>query len=238
MRAFLLSGGAGTRLKEVLGSRLKPMAPVGGRPFLELLIDQLCRWDIRDITLCIGYGGEQIRAYFGDGGRWQVRISYSEEETPLGTGGALGKALRSCPDEHVLAMNGDSYFGIAFGRFMAFHFRKRAMASIALAKIDDPGRFGTVEIGRRAEVKGFKEKDADSSGPALINGGIYVLHRSVQDFIPEGTSSLERDVFPALIGKGLFAVRLEGFFIDIGIPEDYRRLVENPGRVAASAGPR
>jgi D-glycero-alpha-D-manno-heptose 1-phosphate guanylyltransferase len=228
VRALILAGGAGTRLRSTIGPRPKPMAPIDGKPFLEYLIAQLASWGERDITLCIGYLGEQIKKYFGTGAHWSVRIDYSEENIPLDTGGAVRQAMMRYPDDNFLVMNGDSYLRANAHEVISFHLRLNAVATIALARLCNSGRYGAVELSKNFGIKSFKEKNPNASGVALINGGIYVLSRTVLDFIPEGKISLEKDVFPMLIGKGLYGVRSDGFFIDIGIPQDYMRLFEHP----------
>src|SRR3989304_3798957 len=112
MKAVILAGGEGTRLREIIKDVPKPMAPVGGRPFLEYLILQLARWDFRKIILSIGYRGSIIKSYFGNGEQCGVNIKYSEEYEPLGFGGALRKAAQMIEDEQFIAMNGDSFFDI------------------------------------------------------------------------------------------------------------------------------
>lgn len=227
MQALILAGGLGTRLRGVINDKPKPMVPVAGRPFLEYLILQLRRQDFTDIVLCIGYLGKQVREYFGDGSSWGVKISYSEENEPLGTGGAVKLAKRLIRGEQFLAMNGDSFLDIEFKQLIDYHLKKRALATIALAEVEDATRYGTVEINDQGEIQSFVEK-GQSSKSKLINGGIYVFSRKVFDYIPEGKVSLEKEVFPNLIGKGFYGLPVKGFFIDIGMPEDYKRLQANP----------
>ena len=227
IQTLILVGGLGTRLSKILNDRPKPMAPVAGRPFLEYLILQLRGQGFTDIVLCIGYLGDQVRAYFGDGSDWDVHISYSHEPEPLGTGGAVKLAEALVREDNFLVMNGDSFLDIDLNGLVNYHFEKRALATMALVEVENPARYGAVEINERGEIKNFVEKGM-SSRSKLINGGIYVFNRKIFDYVPQGKVSLEKEVFPRLIGKGFYGMPVKGFFIDIGVPEDYKWLQENP----------
>lgn len=235
MIAIILAGGEGTRLREVVSDVPKPMAPVAGKPFLEYLILQLKQGGIREIILSTGYKRETVKAYFGTGERWGVRISYSEEEFPLGTGGALRKAsvLPDAPDAGpVLVLNGDSFLEIDLRALAAFHAGKNARATMGLVFLEDTSRYGRVETDSAGQVIAFAEKSAGS--PGRINGGVYVFGRDILASIPEGKVSLETEVLPLLVGRGLYGMETKGFFRDIGIPHDYRGLNEDPRELAAA----
>ena len=227
MTTLLLAGGLGTRLRKIVSNRPKSMAFVANRPFLEYLILQLKRHNLTDIVLCIGYLGEQIQEYFGDGSKWGVHISYSYERKPLGTGGAIKLAEWLIKEDNFLVMNGDSFLDVDLNRLIDYHVKREALATMALVEVEDPGRYGAVEMDENGEIKSFVEKEG-STKSRLINGGIYVLNREFFGYIPEGTVSLEKEVFPKLIGKGFYGMLTKGYFIDIGVPEDYKRLQENP----------
>lgn len=226
MKAVILAGGEGTRLRDVIKDIPKPMAPVGERPFMEYLILQLRDWDIRDITLSIGYRGDVIKSYFGAGEKWGVRISYSGEREPLGTGGALKKAGEMIDEEDFIVMNGDSFLGINFNDLIDFHKYKSAEVTMGLIRVSDTSRYGRVEIGSDQEIEGFVEKGTSiwTYGDGFINGGVYILNRNIINIIPSGKVSLERDVLPVLIRKGLYGMVTEGYFVDIGVPFDYLSL--------------
>lgn len=228
MKVVILSGGFGTRLKEIIKDVPKPLSQVGGRPFLEYLILQLVKWDIKEIILSVGYKREMIKSYFGIGDQWDVQITYSEEDIPLGTGGALKKAAQLIDDEQFVVMNGDSFLDIDFTKFINFHKSKQAMATLALAYVEDVSRYGKVEIGGNRDVQRFIEKGA--SGKGFINGGIYIFNRNVIDIIPNGNVSIEKDILPLFIGQGLYAMPMNGFFVDIGIPESYLKICRDPWR--------
>lgn len=227
MNAIVLAGGQGTRLKGVIRDLPKPMAPIGNKPFLEYLILQLRKAGIDEIVLSVGYRGEVIKSYFGDGEKLLVRISYSEEHEPLGTGGAVKKAFGMIRDDQAIVMNGDSFLEMDFGKLSACHREKNALATISLMAMEDAGRYGAVEVNEQRGVLSFTEKGLSRKG--LINGGIYVLDRRVLDHMPAGSFSLEKEVFPGLVGKGLYGMEANGLFIDIGTPEDYLRLKDNSG---------
>lgn len=227
VQTLILAGGLGTRLKEIVNDQSKPMVLVADRPFLEYLILQLKRHSLIDVVLCTGYLGEQVQGYFGDGGGWDVRISYSQEKESLGTGGAIKLAENLIKAENFLVMNGDSFLDLDLNRLVDYHSEKKALTTLALVEVEDSARYGAVEMNEKGEIESFVEKGR-SSRSKLINGGIYVLNRKIFDYIPEGKVSLEQEVFPKLIGKGFYGMPVQGFFIDIGVPEDYKRLQGNP----------
>lgn len=233
MKVIILSGGFGTRLREVIKDTPKPLSQVGGRPFLEYLILQLVKRDIKKIILSVGYKREMIKSYFGIGDQWDVQITYSEEDIPLGTGGALKKAAQLIDDKQFVVMNGDSFLDIDFAKFINFHKSKQAMATLALAYVEDVGRYGKVEIDGNRDVQRFIEKGA--SGEGFINGGIYIFNRNVIDIIPDGNVSIEKDILPLFIGRGLYAMPVNGFFVDIGIPESYLKICRDPWRLLGVA---
>lgn len=220
MKAIILAGGFGTRLKSVIAEVPKPMAPVNGQPFLELLIKRLIHFNITDIVLSVGYKQEIIRDYFGDGASIGASISYSAEESPLGTGGAIKAAMEAFPAERYLVMNGDSLFENDVQELLEYHLSRKAVITLALAKVADKSRYGSVETNPAGMISRFTEKGAGGTG--TINAGVYVLEQQVLSYFPGDVCSFESDVMQNLIGKGLFGVCQQGYFIDIGVPEDYR----------------
>ncbi len=218
-KCVILAGGKGTRLRNVIYDIPKPMAPVAGKPFLEYLILQLKVHNIRDVIISIGYKGDAIKAYFGNGEKWDMNIRYSQEDEPLGTGGAVKKAINMFDDELFIVMNGDSYFDTDLSKLLDFHMERHAETTLSLAYCNNTKRYGRVEINQEGKVQRFIGKDMPGSG--LINSGIYLLQRNIDDVIPDGNISLEDMILPNIIDKGLFGMTVNGFFIDIGIPEDY-----------------
>jgi len=237
VKAVLLVGGFGTRLKSMVPTAPKPMAAVGDRPFLELLIRQLAYQGIRQLVMCTGYRADDIERELGDGRAWNVSIEYSREPQPLGTAGAVKFAepfLAGVSD--FLVMNGDSFVEIDFQRLFRFHRAATGIGSMAVIRTKNEMRYGTVHVNADGRIAGFAEKaNADPNG--LINAGVYVFNTKVFDHIPSGASSLERDFFPKLLPLGLYALEQQGVFIDIGTPEDYARAQELCDRLYAAARP-
>jgi len=221
--AILLVGGMGTRLQSVLPSTPKPLAPVGTMPFLELLVLQLRSQGIRRMVMCTGHLADQIEDELGDGHKWDVAIAYSKETTPLGTAGALKLAERYLhPVSDLLVMNGDSFLELDFRQFIRFHREHGGLASMAVRRVPDAARYGTVKVDAHNRVVEFIEKSG-ARVPGLVNGGVYMFKRTVMEQIPDGPASLEKEVFPRLLEPGVYALEQHGMFIDIGTPEDYAR---------------
>ncbi len=219
---MILAGGRGTRLESLLGDLPKPMISVGGRPFLEYLVDQGRRAGIHDVLICAGYREDRIRHHFGDGREFGVSIRYSVERELLGTAGALRLARAIIGTDPFLVMNGDSFCPLGLADLQSFHQDRHAVATLAVSSVGDRSRFGWVDLDKHDRVVGFGEKDT-ARGSGYVNSGIYVLSQAVLDLIPENIpSSIEREVFPRLIGRGLCAYRSEQCFIDIGTPQSLK----------------
>jgi len=221
--ALLLVGGMGTRLRSVVPSTPKPLATIGKKPFLELLVGQLRQQGVRRLVMCTGYLADQVESEFGDGTALNIEIKYSKEMHPLGTAGAV-KLARSHLREvsEFLIMNGDSFLEIDLHQLIQFHRRHGGLVSMAVVEVKDASRYGTVQMDADQKVTRFLEK-AGRASPGLVNGGVYVFDRAVLKYIPEGSASLEKDVFPRLLSEGVYAMEHRGMFIDIGTPEDYAR---------------
>jgi len=234
MQALILAGGAGTRLRSVLGENLnKPMAPIAEKPFLEYLVTRLHKQGIDDIILCVGYKAALIESYFGRGDRWGVRLTYSRETELLGTGGAVKLAEDLLRGDDFILLNGDSFFDVDVADLARFHNEVGADATLALAHVSNAQRFGAVRLDDERRIIGFTEKDNEVR-PGLINGGIYILARDVLSLIPPGRiCSLERDVFPLLMARNLYGRSYREYFIDIGVPADYERLQADPSPLFA-----
>jgi D-glycero-alpha-D-manno-heptose 1-phosphate guanylyltransferase len=222
LTALILAGGLGTRLRSVVADRPKVLAKVNGRPFIAFLLDQVAAFGIKHIIFCTGYLGEQIFTEFGESYQG-IDLEYSHEATPLGTGGALRLALPKFKSDTLLVMNGDSYCLTDINSFWNCHQTKNATATINLTNVADTQRYGHVKINSDNQVISFMEK-CSQVGSGLINTGVYLIKRHAIVTIPENlTISLEKNVLPNLIGKGLYAYSSFAKFIDIGIPEDYAR---------------
>jgi NDP-sugar pyrophosphorylase family protein len=201
----------------------KPLAPVGGKSFLELLVRQLRYQGINSLVMCTGYLGDQIENEFGDGQSWGVAIEYSKELRPLGTGGAVKLAqsyLREAPD--FLVMNGDSFLEVDFHQLIRFHREHGGLVSMAVLQVSNAARYGTVQMDAQGRVSAFLEKKGRETC-GIVNAGVYVFDRTVLDHIPDGPTSLERDLFPRILNHGVYALEQHGIFIDIGTPDDYAR---------------
>lgn len=221
MEAIILAGGFGTRLKSVISEVPKPMAPIGERPFLFYILNNLYEAKVSKIILATGFKGEMIRNYFGDSFHG-IEIAYSPESKPLGTGGALIKAMDQTSGEDLLVLNGDTFFNISFKNFLHKHNKFSSDFSLALKKINNSDRYGTVLL-EGSKIVGFREKQKCFTG--LINGGIYLIKRAVlrNNSFPE-TFSLERDFLEKKVSELNFhGFPGAGYFIDIGIPEDYKK---------------
>ncbi len=220
LTAVILVGGLGTRLRTAVSGRPKVLAEVRGRPFLAYLLDQLVAAGLQQVVLCTGYLGEQVQASFGSTYRG-LRLAYSQEPAPLGTGGAIRLAQPLILSETALVLNGDSYCDTDLSDFWHWHRACDGEATLRLANVPDTARYGGVQVGVKGQVVRFSEKGITGNA-GWINSGIYLLGHSFLNAIPEGRPvSLEHEIFPAWVGRGLYAYEREGRFLDIGTPESY-----------------
>jgi len=173
--------------------------------------------------MCTGYRADQIEQVFRDGGTREVKIEYSRELIPMGTGGALRLAQSKLEEaSEFLVMNGDSFLQTDFSKLVQFHRSHEGIASIAVVRVPDAARYGTVQVTTEGRVTGFSEKTGTPDA-GLVNAGVYIFDQAIFDYFPEGESSLEKDVFPQILECGVYALQHSGMFIDIGVPEDYAR---------------
>jgi len=222
VRAFVLCGGLGTRLRSVLSDRPKSMALIGGVPFLQLLLQGLRAQGVEEVVLGTGYRAEQIEDFFRSGEDLGLRLFYSRENEPLGTGGALklAEALLSDP---VAVLNGDSYVEWNLAASLDLFREKNANIVMILQAVPDVSRYGSVAIDADGRVTEFVEKGT-RTGAGLINAGIYLLRKEIVTGLTAGRAiSLERDIFPQFLEKKFYGVVSRGTFIDIGIPADLQR---------------
>lgn len=216
--AVILCGGLGTRIRSVAADRPKALIQVLGQPFLEWLIRGLARDHVRRVVLAVGYMGENIRSVIGIE-RCGVEIAYSVEKELLGTGGALRLALDKTSSATLLVMNGDSICRYDSGRLVDTHVKNHAKATLWLAPASDEERFGNVAVDEDGRVTAFSEKSSRQGG-GWVNAGVYVMARdAIAAIQPQKFVSLEREVFPSLVGRGLYGVTGDGMFVDIGTPE-------------------
>lgn len=229
MQAILLCGGMGTRLRSVVADRPKPMADICGKPFLQYLLEMLRDKGITEVIFALGYMGEMIEEYFQDGSAFGLKIAYSYEEEPLGTGGAIRNALPKILEEEVLVLNADTYFPMDYQGLYRFHQENDGDFSLATRAVPDISRYGAVRRDAAGRILAWNEKLEDGGQPLAgeINGGIYVMKKSLIAEIPEGKQSLEQDCVPKWLseGKRIFGLPFEGYFMDIGIPKDYQQFI-------------
>jgi D-glycero-alpha-D-manno-heptose 1-phosphate guanylyltransferase len=224
MKAIVLAGGLGTRLRKAVPELPKPMAPIAGKPFLEILLSNITKHGVNHITLSVGYRYDMIKAYFGDSYR-EIPLRYVIEKSPLGTGGALRKAVSGLmPNEPVFVINGDTFLQLDMEEMHRIYYESGADVGIALKAVSDTMRYGRVVLSPDGSgVQEFEEKGIKA--PGFINAGLYLLQPKIFDSfgLPE-KFSLEKDCFAAHLQEINFLPFVaEGYFIDIGVPEDYLR---------------
>ncbi|RKD34857.1 nucleotidyltransferase family protein [Lacrimispora algidixylanolytica] len=227
MQAVLLAGGLGTRLRSVVNDRPKPMALIEGKPFMEYVVLELIKHGVNEIIFAVGYKGSMVEEYFEDGSRWDIKVSYAYEEELLGTAGAIKNAGRLVTDDRFLALNADTFYQIDYERLTALSEERDLHMALVLREVSDVSRYGQAVL-KDGWLKTFDEKIEEKSR-GTINGGVYYLRRSLLDEIPEGKVSLEHDMIPKWIleEKRLGGFVNDGYFIDIGVPEDYYRFDED-----------
>ena len=223
-QAVVLVGGEGTRLRPITSRVPKPVAPLLERPMLAYLLEHLRRFGMRRVVFSTGYLAEAIRVAVGDGSAFDLDVRYVVEDAPLGTAGAIKNAQSELDDGCFLAFNGDVLSEVDLTALVDFHRSRGALGTIFLTPVDDPRRYGMVELAGDGSVLEFLEKPgSDVEGGALINAGVYVLEPEVLDLIPGGRMySIERGVFPGLASEGrLFGYAGSGYWRDIGTPDSY-----------------
>jgi mannose-1-phosphate guanylyltransferase len=222
MQALILAGGEGTRLRPLTSTVPKPVVPLVDRPFIAFMFDWLRRHGVDDVVMSCGHLASGVRNVLGDGEAFGIRLRYVEEPRPLGTGGALKYAERLL-DERFLMLNGDVLTDLDVSAQIDQHERSGATATLALSPVEDPTAYGLVRLASDGAVTEFVEKPSpDQIDTNNISAGVYVLERSVLDLLEAGQpASIERDVFPRLVGEGLYGCVADGYWLDIGTPERY-----------------
>lgn len=198
------------------------MAPVAGKPFLEYILKDLADQGVRRAILAVGYKAECITEHFGPMFDGKMELVYSREDKPLFTGGAIKQALAHCREESVAIVNGDTRFDVDLNAMEQAHRRTGALLTVATKEMHDFDRYGTVETDETCRILAFREKQPCSRG--YINGGIYFLKRDALEAVPQEKFSFETEYMEHFVDEGNFyAFPSDGYFIDIGIPEDYAR---------------
>jgi D-glycero-alpha-D-manno-heptose 1-phosphate guanylyltransferase len=220
IEAIALAGGLGTRLQEVVPNLPKPMAPIAGRPFLEILLAALARKRFARVVLSLGYKAESVVDHFGDSFAG-MELVYEIERAPLGTGGALSRALAQCKSDHVLVLNGDTYLDLEVDKVEA-QWQQNRLPIIIAREVLDTARYGRLDTARNRVVR-FVEKGV--AGRGLINAGSYVFPRSIDLAFPgDEAFSLENDFLVHDVSRCPYQFFVsQGHFIDIGVPEEYAR---------------
>jgi mannose-1-phosphate guanylyltransferase len=240
MQALVLVGGEGTRLRPLTDAVPKPALPIAGRPMISYTIAWLARHGVDEVVLACGFKAERLREVIGDGERGGPTLTYLTEPLPLGTAGAIRFAAERL-GERFFALNGDILADLDLTSLLRAHEELGARATIALHPVDDSADYGLVTTGPGGEVTEFREKPADGQlGPGNINAGAYVLERSVLDLVPEGRAvSIEREVFPELVGNGLYGIPLDGYWLDVGTHERYEQAERDvaAGLIGAEVAP-
>ncbi len=222
-QAVILVGGEGTRLRPVTSRVPKPVAPVVERPFVAYILDNLARHGVERAIFSTGFLAEAIEAVIGDGAGYGLEVDYAVEDEPLGTAGAIANCAAKLDDDSFYVFNGDVLSDVDLGELGATHVAKGGMGTIFLTPVEDPRRYGLVELRADGSVASFLEKPGEWEGTALINAGVYVLEPEVLEMIPRGRLfSIERGVFPKLASAGsLYGYVDRGYWRDIGTPDSY-----------------
>ena len=222
MDCIILAGGFGSRLKNTVPNLPKPLAPIGNRPFLEILLQQIEKSQIIDrVIFSLGYRAPMIAEFVSKRKNLFTTV-FVEENKPLGTGGAVQECIQKVQSHNFFVMNGDSYLEINWEKFLQAHFRNKAYTTLACTGILDTFRFGTVTLGSDQRVTHFQEKK-NISKPGIINGGIYCFKKGYLPYHSVGDHfSIETDIFPKLIDKNIYGFLTSGTFIDIGTAESFK----------------
>jgi len=222
MQAVILVGGEGTRLRPLTSTVPKPVVPLVDRPFISFMLDWLVRHGIDDVIMSCGFLASGVRNVLGDGAGLGIRLRFVEEPDPRGTAGAL-KFAEPMLDERFLMLNGDVLTDLDLSAQIAQHEQTGAKATLALIPVADPSAYGLVHLQEDRSVRDFVEKPSpDAIDTNLISAGAYVLERDVLELVPPDRSvSIEREVWPHLIGNGLYGFPSESYWLDIGSPERY-----------------
>ncbi len=222
MQAVILVGGEGTRLRPLTSTVPKPVVPLVDRPFISYMLEWLIQHGIDDVIMSCGFLATSVRNVLGDGSALGIRLRFVEEPDPRGTAGAL-KFAEPMLDERFLMLNGDVLTDIDLGEQIAQHEASGAKATLALVPVADPSAYGLVHLQEDRAVRDFVEKPSpDTIDTNLISAGAYVLEREILELVPADKNvSIEREVWPQLIGNGLYGFPSESYWLDIGTPERY-----------------
>jgi mannose-1-phosphate guanylyltransferase len=241
MQALVLAGGEGTRLRPLTYTTPKPVVPLAGRPFLSFMLDWLRAHGTDEAVLSCGFRSDDVRSVLGDIYNG-MRLRYVVEEEPLGTAGPVRLALdEGLLEDRLFVLNGDVLTDMDLSAELARHEEREAKATLALIPVDDTSSYGVVPTDEEGRVEAFLEKTGEAVPTNRINAGAYVIEREVAEAIPPGRAvSFEREVFPRLVGKGLYGWEADGYWIDIGTPDRYLEATYDllSGRMESALPPR
>ncbi|HOI18384.1 MAG TPA: nucleotidyltransferase family protein [Candidatus Woesearchaeota archaeon] len=229
MKAIILAGGLGTRLRPVTLEIPKPLIPINGKTLTEHVINILLKADVREVYLSIGYMHEKIKHYFEDGSRFGIKIKYIVETQPLGTGGWMHLINKQELSEDFFVLNGDNLFDLNLKDFLEFHKNNNALASIALTQVEDVSKFGIVEL-KDKRITQFVEKPSPKNAPSsLANAGYYVFSPDIFNILPSHNSfSLERELFPKIAQlEKLYGYPCSALWFDTGTFESWEKVIHN-----------
>lgn len=220
LTALVLAGGLGRRLRPVIGDGQKVVAPVLGKPFIYYNLEKLSEAGVKHVVLCAGYLADDFEEALAPLDA-TMKITVLKEPQPLGTGGALRFGLSHVQGDTVLALNGDSYCDLSLEPFLRWHKNSGAKGSLTLCRVDDTRAYGQVEVSEDGQILSFREK-SESREAGWVSAGVYLFDRQILEEIEVGRPmSLETDVFPSWLGRGLYGYKTDGEFLDIGTPERY-----------------
>ena len=228
MKALILAGGFGTRLRPLSCTRPKILFPIGNKPLIEWTLQKLSKFGVSEVIFAVNYRAEDIQKFCGNE-KYGIKISYSYETSPMGTGGPIKlaeKILNLGEDEELLILNGDIFSDVDFGKLGDFHKNHSTMhgtvLTITLFEVEDPSRYGVVELDEIGKILRFVEKPKEKPVSRLINAGIYATNKKIFGYLKDGKHSIEKEVFPILAEKGLlYGFKHEGLWVDIGKIEDF-----------------
>ena len=223
INVVILCGGLGKRLRPVVYGQPKVLAKIGKKTVLDIIIDNLLLYGFKNIILSVGYLREQIKSHFSNEGNCNYTITFSEEEEPLGTGGAVKRAKDMIKSNPFMVMNGDSICKVDMKKFFEFHIKKEALLSIVLSRSKIAKDYGSVILDDSQKIVGFNEKVTGGS-ENIINAGIYIMKKDIFSFMPaQNKFSLEYDLFPNIANNKCYGFLTECEFTDIGTPERYEK---------------
>lgn len=243
MKAVIMAGGMGTRLRPISGESPKPMVPMLGKPLMEHILELLRREGFEDICAAVRYRAGDIMAYFGDGSRFGVDMQYRVEEEPLGTAGAVKNCRDFYGDEDFLVISGDAACDFRLSRLMEEHKRRGAAVTLALYRHSEPLRYGLAVTDGEDRIRGFVEKpDWSRVVTDLVNTGIYIISPKIMELVPEGREfDFAKDLFPLLLKRGelMLGLPMEGYWCDVGTPLSYYHCCADAleGRLKLSTAP-